>query len=68
MSFFKKHFRKNKDESTNDNMPHATATVNGVVVAETDKWEVVDGNIYVCFSFLFLGWILFSISYEMGSI
>lgn len=49
-------------------MPHATATVNGVVVAETDKWEVVDGNIYVCFSFLFLGWILFSISYEMGSI
>lgn len=29
------------------NMPHATATVNGVVVAETDNWEVVDGNIYV---------------------
>jgi hypothetical protein len=28
-------------------MPHATATVNGVVVAETDTWEVVDGNIYV---------------------
>ncbi|CAA9961382.1 hypothetical protein PTMSG1_04766 [Pyrenophora teres f. maculata] len=27
-------------------MPHATATVNGVVVAETDAWEVVDGNIY----------------------
>ncbi|OAK95635.1 DUF427-domain-containing protein [Phaeosphaeriaceae sp. SRC1lsM3a] len=27
-------------------MPHATASVNGVVVAETDKWEVVDGNIY----------------------
>lgn len=30
-------------------MPHATATVNGVVVAETDTYEVVDGNIYVCF-------------------
>jgi hypothetical protein len=28
-------------------MPHATASVNGVVVAETDNWEVVDGNIYV---------------------
>jgi hypothetical protein len=29
-------------------MPHATATVNGVQVAETDTYEVVDGNIYVC--------------------
>jgi hypothetical protein len=29
-------------------MPHATATVNGVQVAETDNYEVVDGNIYVC--------------------
>jgi uncharacterized protein (DUF427 family) len=28
-------------------MPHATASVNGVVVAQTDQWEVVDGNIYV---------------------
>jgi hypothetical protein len=28
-------------------MPHATATVNGIVVAETDNYEVVDGNIYV---------------------
>jgi hypothetical protein len=28
-------------------MPHATATVNGVLVAETDSYEVVDGNIYV---------------------
>lgn len=28
-------------------MPHATATVNGIVVAETDSYEVVDGNIYV---------------------
>ncbi|CAO2651793.1 Nn.00g000760.m01.CDS01 [Neocucurbitaria sp. VM-36] len=27
-------------------MPHATATVNGIVVAETDSYEVVDGNIY----------------------
>ena len=28
-------------------MPHATATVNGITVAETDTYEVVDGNIYV---------------------
>jgi len=28
-------------------MPHATATVNGILVAETDSYEVVDGNIYV---------------------
>ncbi|KAF2250755.1 DUF427-domain-containing protein [Trematosphaeria pertusa] len=27
-------------------MPHATATVNGITVAETDSYEVVDGNIY----------------------
>ncbi|EOA90529.1 hypothetical protein ACJQWK_08017 [Exserohilum turcicum] len=27
-------------------MPHATASVNGIVVAETDSYEVVDGNIY----------------------
>ena|SRR5690349_15462753 len=27
---------------------HATATVNGRVVAETDNYEVVEGNIYVC--------------------
>ncbi|KAI4913526.1 hypothetical protein J4E90_005243 [Alternaria incomplexa] len=27
-------------------MPHATATVNGILVAETDSYEVVDGNIY----------------------
>jgi len=27
-------------------MPHAKATVNGIVVAETDNYEVVDGNIY----------------------
>lgn len=27
---------------------HATATVNGQVVAETDNYEVVEGNIYVC--------------------
>ncbi|KAF1995570.1 DUF427-domain-containing protein [Amniculicola lignicola CBS 123094] len=25
---------------------HATATANGVVIAETDSYEVVDGNIY----------------------
>ena len=28
-------------------MPHATATFNGKVIAETDKWEYVEGNIYV---------------------
>ena len=28
------------------NMPHATATINGITVAETDTYEVVDGNIY----------------------
>jgi hypothetical protein len=28
-------------------MPHATAFVNGVLVAETNTYEVVDGNIYV---------------------
>ncbi|KAG9204286.1 hypothetical protein G6514_001360 [Epicoccum nigrum] len=27
-------------------MPYATATVNGVEVARTSNWEVVDGNIY----------------------
>ncbi|KAK7186115.1 hypothetical protein DPSP01_000715 [Paraphaeosphaeria sporulosa] len=27
-------------------MPRATATVNGIEVASTDTWEVVDGNIY----------------------
>lgn len=27
---------------------HATATVNGQVIAETDTYEVVEGNIYVC--------------------
>jgi hypothetical protein len=31
-------------------MPHATASVNGVLVAETNTYEVVDGNIYVCLS------------------
>ena len=28
-------------------MPHATATLNGKVIAETDNWEYVEGNIYV---------------------
>lgn len=27
-------------------MPHATATFNGKVIAEADKWEYVEGNIY----------------------
>lgn len=28
-------------------MPHATATFNGKVIAEADKWEFVEGNVYV---------------------
>ena len=28
-------------------MPKATATVNGHTVAETDSYELVEGNIYV---------------------
>lgn len=28
-------------------MPHATATFNGKVIADTDAWETVDGNVYV---------------------
>jgi hypothetical protein len=28
-------------------MPHAVAKVNGKTIAETDKYEVVEGNIYV---------------------
>ncbi|MEV6072318.1 DUF427 domain-containing protein [Nocardia sp. NPDC052001] len=27
-------------------MAHATATVNGVIIAETDDYETVEGNIY----------------------
>lgn len=27
-------------------MLHATATFNGKVIAETDKWEFVEGNVY----------------------
>ncbi|KAK4690493.1 hypothetical protein P7C71_g6310, partial [Lecanoromycetidae sp. Uapishka_2] len=27
-------------------MPHATATFNGKIIAETDKWEFVEGNVY----------------------
>ena len=26
---------------------HATATVNGKVIADAESWEVVEGNIYV---------------------
>ena len=29
------------------NMPQATATVGGKVIASTDKWETVEGNVYV---------------------
>jgi hypothetical protein len=28
-------------------MPHAVAQVNGTVIAESDSWEVVEGNVYV---------------------
>jgi hypothetical protein len=28
-------------------MPHATAKVNGTVIADADSYEVVEGNIYV---------------------
>lgn len=28
-------------------MPHATATLNGKVIAETDQWAFVENNIYV---------------------
>lgn len=30
-----------------DKMPTAVAKVNGVVLAETDTWETVEGNVYV---------------------
>jgi hypothetical protein len=30
-------------------MGKATATVNGTIIAETDTWENVEGNVYVCF-------------------
>ena len=29
-------------------MPHAIAKVGDHVIAETDSWETVEGNIYVC--------------------
>ena len=28
-------------------MPHATATFNGKVIARTDSFEFVEGNVYV---------------------
>jgi hypothetical protein len=28
-------------------MPHATAKVDGITIADTDSYEVVEGNIYV---------------------
>ena len=31
-------------------MPHGKAVVAGRTIAETDDYEVVEGNIYVCFS------------------
>jgi hypothetical protein len=39
---------KSKNKEFSDlAMPHATAKVNGITVAETDTYEVVDGNVYV---------------------
>ena len=32
-------------------MPHATAKVNDIVIADTDTYEVVEGNIYVSVEF-----------------
>jgi hypothetical protein len=29
-------------------MPRAVAKVGDHIIAETDTWEVVEGNIYVC--------------------
>ena len=29
-------------------MPRATATFNGKTIADAEKWEYVEGNIYVC--------------------
>lgn len=34
-------------------MPVATAKVGQVVVAQTENWEVVEGNVYVCSNPLF---------------
>jgi hypothetical protein len=35
-------------------MPHATAKVNGTVIADADSYEVVEGNIYVGLRFKLL--------------
>lgn len=34
-------------------MPHAKATIAGRTIAETDNYEVVEGNIYVCTCFYY---------------
>jgi hypothetical protein len=43
----------NENKDTTESMPaikgKATATVSGRTIAETDSWEVVEGNVYVCF-------------------
>jgi hypothetical protein len=45
--------RKARYANENPDMPaikgKATATVSGRTIAETDSWEVVEGNVYVCF-------------------
>jgi uncharacterized protein (DUF427 family) len=38
----KRRRRKSKMVTTG----HATATANGTIIAETDQWEVVEGNVY----------------------
>ncbi|PQE06198.1 RING-like domain-containing protein [Rutstroemia sp. NJR-2017a BBW] len=48
--------RKARYANENTDMPaikgKATATVSGRTIAETDSWEVVEGNVYVCFSYI----------------
>lgn len=36
------------NSSSSSKTKHATAKVNGTVVADADHYEVVEGNIYVC--------------------
>lgn len=36
-------------------MPRATARVGQVVVAETEQWEFVEDNVYVCCILFLLG-------------
>lgn len=44
----KDHIHEHRSNAVDSNtpMPKATAKVNGVVVAESDNYEFVEGNIY----------------------